>query len=69
VFFENQTVDSLIEGLDSLDQIKWNSLNIRKHAEEFSEEVFINKLTELIDNLMEKKERTYKARVSFRRLG
>jgi glycosyltransferase involved in cell wall biosynthesis len=69
VFFENQTVDSLIERLNSMDQIKWNPLNIRKRAEEFSEEVFIKELTELIENLMDTKERTYEARVSFQRFG
>jgi glycosyltransferase involved in cell wall biosynthesis len=69
VFFEQQTVVSLIEGLDSMDQKKWNSLNIRKHAEEFSEAVFIKGLTELIEKLMDSKERTYEARISFRRFG
>jgi glycosyltransferase involved in cell wall biosynthesis len=59
VFFDHQTVDSLIERLDKMDQIKWNSLNIRKHAEEFSEEVFIKKVSELIENLLDTRERTY----------
>jgi glycosyltransferase involved in cell wall biosynthesis len=67
VFFEKQTVDSLVEGLERLASITWNPVMIRKHSENFSEEVFQMKLLRLIVNLMAEKEQSHETRVAVRR--
>lgn len=54
VFFEEQTADSLIERLLSIDNRKWDAAEIRKHAEKFSEEAFSSKLLKLIESLLKR---------------
>ena len=40
LFFEQQTVDSLLQTLAVFDEQKWNSDSIKQHASEFSEKSF-----------------------------
>ncbi|MDQ1910389.1 glycosyltransferase [Paenibacillus sp. GD4] len=49
LFFSEQTVESLEHALRSLTHYAWDSAQIRKHAEQFSEEVFIRNLASLIE--------------------
>lgn len=44
VFFKEQTVESLIDGVNKLENIKFNKNEIRKHAEKFDEEIFKEKI-------------------------
>jgi glycosyltransferase involved in cell wall biosynthesis len=69
VFFEHQTVDSLIHAIESFATQKWDPIKIRMHAEEFSEEVFRKEISLLIERIMDQKERTRKTRVVIRRFG
>jgi len=50
VFFKQQTVESLVQALESIEHINWDAANIRRHAEQFSESEFIKKFSSLIEN-------------------
>ena len=50
VFFDKQTVNSLAKALDSFRPDTYDHKKIQKHAETFSEEVFIKKLRSIIDD-------------------
>jgi glycosyltransferase involved in cell wall biosynthesis len=50
VFFEEQTVDSLKDAVKRFENIKFNKQVIRKHAEEFDEEIFKDKINNYINN-------------------
>ncbi len=61
VFFEEQTVDSLVKGIRRLESINWDSDVIRKHAELFDRSKFLAKLRDFIIGAMnEKEERSYR---------
>ncbi len=61
VFFEDQTVDSLVRGIRRLESINWDSESIRKHAELFDRRKFLVKLRDFIIKAMnEKEERGYR---------
>ncbi|MBD8069398.1 glycosyltransferase [Bacillus sp. PS06] len=49
MYFEEQNVNALMEVLNSFDSKTWNPREIRKHAENFSEERFIKELKEYIN--------------------
>lgn len=49
LFFHEQTVTSLAEAIQSFERYEWEPAHIRKHAEHFSEEVFIERLQSCID--------------------
>lgn len=49
VFFDQPTEDDLTNALQRLDGITWNPLRIRTHAEQFSEEHFLTKMTAVLN--------------------
>ncbi|MDO9399800.1 MAG: glycosyltransferase [bacterium] len=48
-FFNQQTVDSLIEVLNNFDVNKYNPQEIKQHAEQFSVEIFKKKIGDFVD--------------------
>jgi glycosyltransferase involved in cell wall biosynthesis len=48
VFFEEQTAPSLIKAIKKLEQLEFDPSFIRKHAEEFDEHIFIQKISAYI---------------------
>lgn len=69
VYFERQTAESLIAGLEELDRHRWNPSVIRKHAEQFGEETFMREIRLLIETQMKNKEQNHETRVAVRRFG
>ena len=63
VFYKEDTVESLIQGIKDFEVLNkkgaFNAQNIRKHAEKFSRDVFINRFKEEIYKAMEKHEREF----------
>lgn len=55
VYFEEQNINSLATVIENFDTKIWDPLLIRKHAEKFSETRFIEELTDIINNALEKK--------------
>ncbi len=51
IFFKEQTVESLIEAVKSFDESRFDQPDIRKRAEEFSEERFKNEIDQTISEL------------------
>lgn len=49
VFFEEQTVESLKDAINKFSKMKFDKETIRKHAEEFDEEVFKNKINAFVN--------------------
>jgi glycosyltransferase involved in cell wall biosynthesis len=49
VFFPEQTIDSLCEAINKFEKMKFDSTAIRKHAEKFSNEQFIQKMKTFIE--------------------
>lgn len=52
ILFNNQTVESLIAAIRIALGKKWNTKDLRNHAEEFSEAIFINKMKRLIESAL-----------------
>ncbi|WP_232510133.1 glycosyltransferase [Paenibacillus crassostreae] len=52
LFFEEQSVSSLMATIDQFNQYQWNSERIRQHAEKFSEHLFIEQLQSSIESLL-----------------
>ncbi|OAB46340.1 glycosyl transferase [Paenibacillus glacialis] len=52
LFFEEQSVSSLMATIERFDQYHWNPEHIRHHAEKFSEDIFIERLQSSIDGLL-----------------
>ncbi|MGI9054191.1 MAG: glycosyltransferase [Pyrinomonadaceae bacterium] len=50
IFFQKQTVESLIEAIEEFETLPWNRQTIRRHAEKFDTVVFIERL----NNFMQK---------------
>ncbi|AOZ77271.1 glycosyltransferase family 4 protein [Clostridium pasteurianum] len=50
VFFREQTVDSLKDAVKRFEGVKFDKQAIRKHAEEFDEEIFKEKIKSFIEN-------------------
>jgi len=44
-FFREQSVDSLVDAVDRCEATSWDSFAIRAHAEKFSREAFLEKMT------------------------
>lgn len=53
VYFKEQTVESLKEAIIKFEKMKFNKNEIRKHALEFDEKVFQNKIKEYIEEVSE----------------
>lgn len=51
VFFDEQTPQSLAAAINLFEQKTFDHETIQKHAEKFSEEVFVNKVKEFIDSI------------------
>jgi glycosyltransferase involved in cell wall biosynthesis len=48
VFFERQTVDSLIQGIEEFEGLKWNRRALRSHAEKFNRQVFASRISDFL---------------------
>lgn len=48
VFFEKQTVDSLVEGIEEFEALSWNRQDLRQHAEKFNKDVFAARITQFL---------------------
>lgn len=55
LFFEEQTVESLVEILDNFDSSQFDPVEIERFAEQFSPEVFKKKMGEVIDQTLANK--------------
>lgn len=51
LLFKEQTVDSLKEAILKFESMKFNKIEIRKHALQFDEEIFKNKIREYIEKV------------------
>jgi glycosyltransferase involved in cell wall biosynthesis len=54
VFFQEQTVESLVEALKRFEKLKFNPEIIKQHAVQFGPEVFRNKIKQVVDNSLDK---------------
>ena len=59
LFFEEQTVDSLVDAINRFESLKFDKKAIRKHAEEFDIDKFKNDLLGIIKKEMEKRNLKY----------
>ena len=48
LFFEEQTPESLIKAIEQFEKIKFDTNFIRKNAERFSDEVFIDSIKQFV---------------------
>lgn len=69
MFFDEQTADSLADGLQRIVRQPWNAGIIRRHAEQFGEEAFVRQLNQLIQSMMEGEKQTDETRAVVRRFG
>lgn len=53
VYFEEPTSESLATALEHFDRVKWSIPAIRKNAERFSTEVFLQRTREVLDEFLE----------------
>lgn len=51
VFFEKQTVDSLIQGIDEFEELSWNRRALRRHAEKFNRQVFASRIGSFLNEV------------------
>ena len=54
IFFNEQTVDSLVNALNNFNSLNFDPIAIRQHAEQFSVEKFKNKIIEFVNKKYEK---------------
>lgn len=52
IFFEHQTAECIIDAIQEFEHLEFNPGYIRKHAEKFNENIFINKIKEFVFNKM-----------------
>lgn len=57
LFFEEQSVESLMEAIKHFETYDWDAARIRLHAEAFSEDIFMERLQSSIEGAMNAKER------------
>lgn len=57
LFFEEQSVESLMDAIKRFEVYDWDAARIRLHAEAFSEEVFMERLQSSIDGAMNARKR------------
>ena len=50
IFFKNQNIESLIDAIKKLSQLKINSTFIRNNAKKFDDIIFIKKLQDYVNN-------------------
>ena len=56
LFFENQTVNSLMDALEQFENVSWDPARIRRHAEKFDEARFIRELSTFIEAMIKPRE-------------
>jgi glycosyltransferase involved in cell wall biosynthesis len=49
VFFEKQTIDSLVEGIEEFENLSWNRQALRCHAEKFNRQVFAARINNFLN--------------------
>ncbi len=55
IHFPDQTAQSLNDAINIFEKTEFDSTEIRKRAEEFSEEIFINKFSSLVNRLLDER--------------
>lgn len=48
IFFEKQTVDSLVKGIEEFESLSWNRQDLRRHAEKFNRDVFVTRINQFL---------------------
>jgi glycosyltransferase involved in cell wall biosynthesis len=51
VFFEKQTVDSLVRGIEEFESLLWNRQLLRQHAEKFNRRVFASRISNFLSEV------------------
>ncbi|TSC60699.1 MAG: group 1 glycosyl transferase [Candidatus Peregrinibacteria bacterium Greene0416_62] len=60
IFFEEQSVDSITKAIDRFSVIAWSPKTIREHAEQFSEEIFRQKIRTVVKENVHRYKRSKK---------
>ncbi|GIO99083.1 glycosyl transferase [Paenibacillus lautus] len=56
LYFEEQSIDSLVNTINRFDQYDWDPQYIRQHAEQFSEHIFIERMQSIIESSLNSRE-------------
>ncbi|MGG4105614.1 glycosyltransferase [Paenibacillus lautus] len=56
LYFEQQSIDSLVKTINRFDQYDWDPQYIRQHAEQFSEHIFIERMQSIIESSLNSRE-------------
>ncbi|WP_339269573.1 glycosyltransferase [Paenibacillus sp. FSL K6-1330] len=56
LYFEEQSINSLVNTINRFDQYHWDPQYIRQHAEQFSEHVFIERMQSIIESSLKSRE-------------
>ncbi|WP_339292133.1 glycosyltransferase [Paenibacillus sp. FSL W8-0187] len=56
LYFEEQSIDSLVKTINRFDQYDWDPQYIRQHAEQFSEHIFIERMQSIIESSLNSRE-------------
>lgn len=56
LYFEEQSINSLVNTINRFDQYDWDPQYIRQHAEQFSEHVFIERMQSIIESSLKSRE-------------
>ena len=51
VFFEKQTVDSVVQGIEEFESLSWNRSELRRHAEKFDRTVFAARINQFLNKV------------------
>lgn len=56
LYFEEQSISSLVNTINRFDQYDWDPQYIRQHAEQFSEHIFIERMQSIIESSLKSRE-------------
>jgi glycosyltransferase involved in cell wall biosynthesis len=56
LYFEEQSISSLVNTINKFDQYDWDPQYIRQHAEQFSEHIFIERMQSIIESSLKTRE-------------
>ncbi|MEC0207024.1 glycosyltransferase [Paenibacillus lautus] len=56
LYFEEQSINSLVDTINRFDQYDWDPQYIRQHAEQFSEHIFIERMQSIIESSLNSRE-------------
>lgn len=56
LYFEEQSINSLVNTINRFDQYDWDPQYIRQHAEQFSEHIFIERMQSIIESSLKSRE-------------